>query len=116
MNNPIRTRRWQQQPQQQPQQHIVEYAPRPPIPLRQIGEYKWIPCIKMAAAIGKAVIVYIHYSVYSNGYATIYIAYPNGSRSTDRVTVVGDRLPKSITEICATREDIHNYEVKMGHI
>ena len=109
MNNPIRTRCWQQQPQQQPQQHIVEYA-------RQIGEHKWIPCIKMAAAIGKAVIVYIHYSVYSNGYATIYIAYPNGSRSTDRVTVVGDRLPKSITEICATREDIHNYEVKMGYI
>jgi hypothetical protein len=112
MNNPIRTRRWQQQPQP----HIVGYAPRPPILLRQLGEYKWIPGQEMAAAIGKAVIVCTHYGVYSNGYATIFIAYPNGSRSTDRVTVVGDRLPKSITEICATREDIHNYEVKMGHI
>ena len=103
-----------QQPQTQ-QQPIIAGIPGPPMMLRQIGEHKWLDGIKMAA-IGKAVIVCVHWGVNSDGYATVFIAYPDGSRFTGRIRLVDDKLPKSLTDICATSEDIHNHDVQMGYI
>ena len=105
-----------QQPQTQ-QQPGIAGIPGPPMMLRQIGEHKWLDGLKMSAAIGKAVIVCAHYGVHSDGYATVFVAYPDGrSRFTGRIPLVDDKLPKSLTDICATSEDIHNYDVQMGYI
>lgn len=117
VNNSRKTRSGHciQQPHTQ-QQPGIAGKPGPPMMLRQIGEHKWLPGIEMAAAIGKAVIVCVHWGVHSDGYATVFVAYPDGSRSTDRIPLVDDKLPKSLTDICATSEDIHNYDVQMGYI
>ena len=48
-------------------------------------------------------------------HATYFIAHSDGSRSTDRIPLVDDKLPKSLTDICATSEYIHNYDFQMGY-
>ena len=48
--------------------------------------------------------------------ATYFIAHSDGIRSTNRIPLVDDKLPKSVTDICATSEEIHNYDVQIGYI
>ena len=79
----------------------ILYRPRL---IRQIGEHHWEPAIQYAIHFGRPVIACAYQGV-NNGYATVFIALPNGKKVTQkniptRIHNKKIHLPKCIENLC----------------
>ena len=74
--------------------------------IRQIGEHHWEPAFQYAIHFGRPVIAEAYYGP-NNGYATVFIALPNGKKVTQKNIPTRIckytkkiRLPKCIENLC----------------
>ena len=85
----------------------------PPILIRQIGEHHWEPAKIASLYFGRPVIASIFWGVIPDGTATVFIAYPNGTRSTVRVptTICNGKncIPKTIEQLCVPMNEVRDY-------
>ena len=85
----------------------------PPILLRQIGEHHWEPAEIASLYFGRPVIASIYWGVISDGTATVFVAYPNGTRSTERVPTRicngKNCIPKTIEQLCVPMNEVRDY-------
>jgi len=90
----------------------------PPILLRQIGKHHWEPAEKASIFFGRPVIACIFWGVKHNGTATVFIAHPNGTRSTENVLTRmynGElSIPKEIEKLCVPMNEVRDYLYSIG--
>ena len=84
-----------------------------PILIRQIGEHHWEPAEIASLFFGRPVIASIFWGVIPDGTATVFIAYPDGTRSTERVptTICNGKncIPKTIEQLCVPMNEVRDY-------
>ena len=81
--------------------------------IRQIGEHYWEPAIQSAIHFRRSVIASIFWGIISDGTATVFIAHPDGTKSTKRVLTRNCNgkicISKEIEQLCVPINEVKDY-------